>query len=334
MDQVTGYVTQNSSWLGPVILGLALIGVVYMIYTYLYAGQDPTYTLLLDGEAVARKEVTLTNPNLPRISTGSDFTYSMWFYVDDYNYNAGSSKLMFTIGPDLLGTNSKYLLVGVLDGATNDLKIRANSNSISSSESASPDITHAQTLHDLLSRKTSMTMFQSTVGTNPTNSCDIKEVPLQKWVNLTIVLSGRTLDIYLNGKLSRSCLLDSIVPVPSGKLVLRIGKQIGTTPPGFGGRVSYIQMWASQLTPDAIYGIYQMGPSRTKTNLFQRLAKFLDLDVTFTGPAPGEPAASSVSQMSDDPFASLYQSGQSMYQSAGTGLTSAEQYAKGMYARL
>ena len=68
--------------------------------------------------------------------------------------------------------------------------------------------------------------------------------------------------------------------------------------------------------------------------MFQRLAKFLDLDVTFTGPSPGEPAASSVSQMSGDPFASLYQSGQSMYQSAGADLSSADQYAKSMYSRL
>jgi hypothetical protein len=93
-------------------------------------------------------------------------------------------------------------------------------------------------------------------------------------------------------------------------------------------------MWSSQLTPDAISGIYQMCPARVKTNLFQRLAKMLDLNVTFTGPAPGEPAPAAVSQMSDDPFASLYQTGRAGIASAGTDLSSADQYAKGLYARL
>jgi hypothetical protein len=344
MDQISGFVSQNGSWLGPVILGLVLIGVVYMIYTYLYAGQDPTYTLLLDGEAVARAPVTLTNPKLPRISTGTDFTYSMWFYVDDYNYRAAQSKYLFTIGPELLGTNANYVLVSLLGASTNDLIIRANSQmptavaaqapgSIpAATGSATPDITNAATLSNMLNQQTSMAMFQSTVGslsTDPLTPCDIRDVPLQKWVNLTIVVSGRTMDVYLDGKLSRSCVLDNVVTVPSSRLVLRMGES-----GGFGGRVSYVQMWGSQLTPDAIYGIYQMGPARVKTNLFQRLAKFLDLDVTFTGPTPGQPAPAAVSQMSGDPFGSLYQSSQSMYSSAGSDLSSAEQYAKGMYARL
>jgi hypothetical protein len=107
---------------------------------------------------------------------------------------------------------------------------------------------------------------------------------------------------------------------------------------GFGGRVSYVQMWASQLTPDAIYGIYQMGPARTQTNLFKRLAKWLDVDVTFTGPAPGERAPASVGQISGDPLASLYQTARadasSAYQAASGDLSSAEAYAKGMYARM
>ena len=342
MDQVSGFVSQNGSWLGPVVLGLVLIGVVYMIYTYLYAGQDPTYTLLLDGEAVARAPVTLTTTKVPRISTGTDFTLSLWFYVDDYNYNASLPKYLFTLGPDLLHDHSKYVLVSLLGASTNDLIIRANSQMPSGSTApapgsipaatgaATPDITGALTLNNMLSQKTSMAMFQSTVGaTDALTPCDIRDVPLQKWVNLTVVVSGRTMDVYLDGKLSRSCVLDGMVNVPHGKLRLRMGEA-----GGFGGRVSYVQMWASQLTPDAIYGIYQMGPARAKTNLFQRLAKFLDLDVTFTGPAPGEPAPAAVSQMSGDPFGSLYQASQSAYSSAGSDLSSAEQYAKGMYARL
>lgn len=333
MDQVSGFVQSNSGWLGPVVLLFVLIGAVYLIYSYLYAASDPTYTLLLDGEAVARSPVKLTNDKIPRIATGTDFTLSMWFYIDDYNYRASQSKFLFALGPALLGDSTQNVLVAALAPTTNDLMIRANARAATvtspapsslpaATGTATPDITRELTLRNLMSQQTSMSMFQPTAGPEALTPCDIREVPLQRWVNLTVVVSGRTMDVYVDGKLTRSCVLDSVVAVPNGKLTLRMGDYNG-----FGGRVSYVQMWASQLTPDAIYGVYQMGPSRAPTNLFQRLAKWLDLDVTFTGPAPGERAPAPVSQMSGDPFASLYQEGSS-------GLSSASQYAQGMYARL
>jgi hypothetical protein len=333
MDQLSGFVQSNSGWLGPVVLLAVLVGVVYLIYSYLYAARDPTYTLLLDGEAVARNPVKLTNDKVPRISTGTDFTLSMWFFIDDYNYRASQNKFLFALGPTLLGDNTQNVLVAALAPTTNDLMIRANARAASvtspspasmpaASGSAAPDITKELVLRSLMSQQTSMSMFQSTAGADALTPCDVRDVPLQRWVNLTVAVSGRTMDVYMDGKLTRSCVLDSVVSVPHGKLTLRLG-DFG----GFGGRVSYVQMWASQLTPDAIYGIYQMGPARAPTNLFQRLAKWLDLDVTFTGPAPGERAAAPVSQMTGDPFSSLYQTAQSDF-------ASAEQYAKGMYARM
>lgn len=344
MDQLSGFLQSNSGWIGPVVLLFVLIGAVYLIYSYLYAASDPTYTLLLDGEAIARSPVKLTNDKIPRIATGTDFTLSLWFYIDDYNYRASQSKFLFALGPALLGDSTRNVLVAALAPTTNDLMIRANAHATTATSpspgtlpaatgSATPDITNELSLRNLMSQQTSMAMFQPTAGTEALTPCDIREVPLQRWVNLTVVVSGRTMDVYVDGKLTRSCVLDSVVSVPHGKLSLRMGDYNG-----FGGRVSYAQMWASQLTPDTIYGIYQMGPARAPTNLFQRLAKYLDLNVAFTGPAPGDRTPATASQMSGDPFASMYQTARtdisSAYQSASGDLSSAGQYAQGMYARM
>jgi hypothetical protein len=73
-----------------------------------------------------------------------------------------------------------------------------------------------------------------------------------------------------------------VLDVPRGPLQLRLGGR-----QSFGGRYSSVQMWNQQLTPDLIYGIYQMGPTQTKHDIFTDLAKYLNLNVTFTGPAPG-----------------------------------------------
>jgi hypothetical protein len=333
MDTISG----GSGWIITAVLAVVIVGLLYLAYSYLYAGgKNASYSLLLDGEAIARNPVRMSGKRVPSISTGTDFTLSFWFYIDDYNYRASRSKFLFSLGPELLGDNTRNVLVGVMAPTTNDLMLRANARVQSATApapgtmpsasmgSAGPDITQELTLRSLLSQQTSMEMFQSTAGTDALAPCDIREVPLQRWVNLTVVVSGRTMDVYVDGKLTRSCVLDSIVQVPHGKLALRMGDY-----GGFGGRVSYVQMWASQLTPDAIYGIYQMGPARTPTNLFSRLAKMFDLDVTFTGPAPGDRSAPAMG--GSDPFGSLYQTIQSDTQS---DLSSAEQYAKSMYARL
>ena len=261
------------------------------------------------------------------------------------------SKFLFALGPSLLGDNTRNVLVGALAPSTNDLMIRANARAQSvtspapgslpaATGAATPDITQELTLRNMLSQQTSMAMFQPTAGTEALTPCDIRDVPLQRWVNLTVAISGRTMDVYMDGKLTRSCVLDSVVQVPHGKLTLRMGDYNG-----FGGRVSYVQMWASQLTPDAIYGIYQMGPARAPVNIFRRLAKWLDLDVTFTGPSPGDRSAASASAAascssttSSDPFSALYQTVSadvtSAYQTAQSDLSAAGQYAQGMYARM
>jgi hypothetical protein len=122
-------------------------------------------------------------------------------------------------------------------------------------------------------------MFQNTVET----PCDVKDVPLQRWVNVTIVSSGRVLDTYIDGKLSRSCVLDNVIQVPRRQLKLRLGEN-----GGFGGRYSSVQMWGVQLTPDVIYGIYQMGPTQASADIFTTIAKWLNINVSFTEGSSGQ----------------------------------------------
>ena len=138
-------------------------------------------------------------------------------------------------------------------------------------------------------------MFQTTLDL----PCDIKEIPVQRWVNLTIVSSGRVLDIYMDGKLSRSCILENVLNVPRVPLGLRLGDY-----GGFGGRYSSVQMWGAQLTPDLIYGIYQMGPTQTQHNIFTDIAKYFNLNVSFTGSAPGKSTPST--DPNSNPFSQVY----------------------------
>jgi hypothetical protein len=333
MEQASEYVRQNSGWFGTIAAIILIVVILYVVYTYLYPGADPTFTRFLAGEADARQPVVVQG-NVPAIYTGGDFTLSFWIYVDDWNYKAADNKFLFAISPAILSPDSRSPLVGVLTPLKNNMRISASTvrtqHGAPADAVSAPDITREKNLQDLLTHRTSFEMFQSTVGPDiGDGSCDVNEVPLQRWVCVTIVSSGRVLDVYMDGKLQRSCVLDNVVHVPRGNLKLRLGES-----GGFGGRYSSVQMWNQQLTPDVIYGIYQMGPTQARHDIITDVTKFLNLNVTFTGSAPGQPIPGGAGAAPPtNPFAAIGSEFSSAYQSASADFSSAEASAKSMLSR-
>ncbi len=293
MDQASEFVQQNKGSLGSLGFIVIAVLVIYLLYSYLYAPDVTTFAELLSGDASARKPIH-TKGSIPAIYTGGDFTLSFWIYVDDWNYRAAKNKFVFALSPTQVDPTTPSPLVGVLTPYQNGMMIRANvvkpggapapGSTPASENVAGPDITVEANMVSLMNQQTSMDMFQSTVHQD--KPCDLKDIPLQRWVCITIVSSGRVLDVYMDGKLTRSCVLDNVVNVPRGPLKLRLG-EMG----GFGGRYASVQMWNQQLTPDVIYGIYMMGPTQTTHNIFKDLAKLLSLNVSFTreDSTPGTP---------------------------------------------
>lgn len=346
MDQTGEFVRQNSGIIGTVALIAVLIAILYVVYTYLYPADDPTFAQFLKGEADARKPVPVTG-KVPSIYTGGDFTLSFWIYIDDFNYRAASGKFLFALSPEMLGPTTTSPLVATLTPLRNGLMVRANTvGSVApsgaapgslqaASGSAAPNINIESSLQALMTQKTSTAMFENTVET----PCDVKDVPLQRWVNITIVSSGRVLDVYMDGKLTRSCVLDNVIQIPRGNLKMRLGEY-----GGFGGRYSSVQMWSQQLTPDVIYGIYMMGPTQAQHNIFTDVSKWLNINVSFTGSAPGQPIPgyagappNPFGQLSSE-FSSMYSSASSgvssIYSSASADLSAAGNYASGMVQRM
>ena len=270
MESVTQFVSSNASLLNTLFFLLVAVLVLYVAVTYLYPGTSPTYTRFLGADVDARRLVKLDERYTPAIYTGGDFTLSFWMYVDDWNYRAGKYKFVFALRS---AQGARSSLVGVMMPQTNAMKLRAHTMR---GDEEGPDITDKETLKTLMGGSGSFGVSESYSA-----PCDIKEVPLQRWVCVTIVSSGRVLDVYMNGKLSRSCVLNNVLEVPRGPMTLSLGEH-----GGFGGRYSSVQMWNQQLTPDVIYGIYQMGPTQVTSNIFTDIAKFLGLNVRFTAPEP------------------------------------------------
>ena len=80
-----------------------------------------------------------------------------------------------------------------------------------------------------------------------------RNVPIQRLCNLLISVYGRTLDIYLDGKLVRTCVLPGVAKIDSNA-------PIYVTPMGgFSGWTSRFQYWSDSSDPQKAWNIYKAG---------------------------------------------------------------------------
>lgn len=163
------------------------------------------------GGQLGRRPQKVPNP-----TEGLAFSYSMWIYVADWNYNFGSIKNILVKGND--------------DRFAPKLQFYPNTNAL-----------HARI------------NVHAADGSIQNEGCDIANFPLQKWVHLVYILNNRSVDIYLNGKLERSCVLTG-VPVLNNSPVYICQS------PSYWGQISKLQYFTKALYPHDVSRLYSEGP--------------------------------------------------------------------------
>jgi hypothetical protein len=104
---------------------------------------------------------------------------------------------------------------------------------------------------------------------NNTKSCDIKNIKLQKWVNITMSVYGNTVDLYLDGKLVRTCVLTDIPNGPKiedtlfvgGAYTITKGACKGDSEGDLRGYISNVVYKSDYFTPEEAWNIYSAGYS-------------------------------------------------------------------------
>ena len=206
------------------IKGILLIVFIIILLFFLirYITRDiNTLSGLMDGKTMQ----TITASSLDTSNTTSSTSnvcYSIWFFIDDWNYRYGEPKVVF----------------GRMSGGTNPcpmVTLGATENNINIALQIYPSDTSTDT-----------------VDTNIHN-CNVGNIPLQKWVNLTISAYGRSLDVYIDGKLVRTCVLPGVAKIDAGA-------DVYITPTGgFSGWTSTFQYWADSCDPQKAWNIYKKG---------------------------------------------------------------------------
>ena len=267
-----------------VMVVIVIIGLValYFLYGFLFGGVSVQSTVIIPKDIVANSEPS-NLPTIPGIFEGGDYSISIWIYVNSYNINRNRRKHILEIG----GSNFSSLLIG-LGAFKNTLIVRTHSREADMSYSGTDsygnslydttDTTNTPNSQDSLRMDGSLTpadikalfkplgMDDTILDTSPT--CDLPEIDMQRWTHLGIVLSGRMIDVYLDGKLTRSCVTKSYYKVdPTGVKLKMLQKPSPDGENGFDGHIANLSMSNFSLSPSDMYRIYSNGPFGTSAGV-------------------------------------------------------------------
>jgi hypothetical protein len=281
MEAIRNYTSGNRSLIINIVYIVALLLVVFYIYRWWKSG-DNLVADLLPYKIQANKEpvtMPITNEKKPRlrIRTGGEYTLSFWTYITSWEHRNGLPKAVFQITDDRITVppTGNYLMVGVLYPNEAKMMIRTYTG-----QSDANDITNVETFKSVMAGTSSILSTQLMTPSADLPQCDIQDIDLQRWVHTAISVNGRIVDVYMDGKLARSCILPNI---PKGN---DDGKSIQSvilgSHGGFGGWYSGVQFYAYAVTPDRIYSTYQAGPY-SSANFLTYMAEKLGIKVTYTG---------------------------------------------------
>ncbi len=272
MDALRTFASSNRGGIINVIYVVAFLVVLYYLYKFLIAGSDLEVNIL-DVEVDANTPngyVISKNPDV-RVKQGGEYTISYWMYISSWDYRSGLAKSVLQI-VDNKKSSEYSLLTTVLYPNEQKLMVRVHTDS---DKNSTTDYTKRVNFDQLLSGSGAQSMYAPTMESP---MCDLQDIDLQRWINITVSVNGRIVDVYYDGKLARSCVLPDIPTAPETGLQSVVIGQKG----GFGGKISGIQFFAYPLTPDRIYSIYQAGP-RGAAGFLGYIAEKMGIKLTYSG---------------------------------------------------
>lgn len=236
---------------------------LYYLYQFLFKGNaQAAVTLFQEVRNVNQVQaLTKTADQFPPLMEGGEYSISFWMYVQNWGARAGYNKHILSIGSV---ANGFYTILIYLGANTNTLHIRVQANDPGTVVSGTPALSNTN-VSDIFNKPVIESGPLSAEG-----GCDVPNIEMQKWTLVNVVLNGRTTDVYIDGKLARSCLNPSFFRVPAG------GYQLSAyNANGFGGYMSNLQLSNVAVTPDEANRMYQAGPMGI-TSFWDWLRSFFD----------------------------------------------------------
>ena len=197
-------------------------------FSSFFAGQGSSGNLL--PNTLDTTTSTTVKASSAPLSSGNDGAYGMqwWMFIKDWNYGYGKDKQVLTRADP---TNSSILNPSV--------SLHPTDNSLRVSISIFPDSPDG-------SSKATPAPAGHSGSTDDVFVCEVPNLPLQDWFAVSMTVSGRNLDVYIDGKLVKSCFLPGVPKPASGDITVAGAG-------GFSGSMCGFKHYSRMLTPgDAV----------------------------------------------------------------------------------
>ena len=101
-------------------------------------------------------------------------------------------------------------------------------------------------------------IFPRSGGTVIGEDCEISDFPLQKWVNLIISFNGSAMDVYVDGKLVKSCVVDGGSKLSDTTSIV-LGDENKKPPNDDVGFITNVKLKSTPIAPQEAWDIYSQG---------------------------------------------------------------------------
>lgn len=218
-----------------VVLGVVVVLViVYIVYALIRwarglpvtgAGPADQAPEPIDG----RSGKVIPAASVP-LGVASDYGLQFWMYIKDWNVGFGKEKMILKrVDP----TNGSIM--------SPKISLHPTDNSLNVSISVYP---------------TEQMTASSAGQTNPSGdlfTCTVENVPLQAWFSISMTVFQRNLDIYINGRLVKSCVLPGVPRPAIGDITL------GSATDGFSGTICTVKSFSNALSPQDAQSFFEKG---------------------------------------------------------------------------
>lgn len=163
---------------------------------------------------------------IPSAISGSNTSLQFWMYIKDWSYKFGQPKPVIA---QTSSTNPGTHVPAVT--------LHPTDNALQIAISLYPSGTDVNTVN---------------TGSGTMQIVTVENVPLQSWFAVSITVYGRNVDVYINGRLQQSAVLDGIPMPASGNLIIGGGG-------GFGGAVCTVHSSSNKIESSDARAFYGAG---------------------------------------------------------------------------
>jgi hypothetical protein len=217
--------------------GIVLMYIAYTFYRYIQGRPLNVGASLWETKSSGDKAPTPVDGKTKTVipagevpaGLGGDYGVQYWMYISNWDYRFGQNKeILKRIASNNVKTVGPRIYLAPTE---NTLHVEVSLYPADASPAA------AQPGADT---------------TGDSFTCSVENVPLQSWFAVSVTVFQRNLDIYINGRLVKSCVLPGIPKPALGDLIL-------ADDGGFAGSICNVNGYSSMLSPDDTKSFHAKG---------------------------------------------------------------------------